>query len=270
MLSFEYNGQSTDKILGTPLIVVTFDTPNDINGFTREIVKGEKTLLRQEANHYGAMYSDESTYDFYLVKQDGSGITNAEQRKINKWLTSPTLPQRLTGIADDKTTVVYKGIFQDVGWKLITCKLGKLDGVKCSFVSDTPFVWKNFKQSYNVSGSQSINLTVDSDDSEYIIYPKITISSSGSQGITITNKTTNQSMSVKSNSGLSVCLDCRYCMVTDNTVSGVIDYEDIGWTDAESITWLSLVDGANVITVSGSCTLTFEYDVPIKRVGDLI
>lgn len=55
MLSFEYNGQSTDKILGTPLIVVTFDTPNDINGFTREIVKGEKTLLRQEANHYGAI-----------------------------------------------------------------------------------------------------------------------------------------------------------------------------------------------------------------------
>ena len=42
MLSFEYNGQSTKTILDTPLMVVQFDVTNDITGFSREIVKGEK------------------------------------------------------------------------------------------------------------------------------------------------------------------------------------------------------------------------------------
>lgn len=269
MLSFEYNGQSTKTILDKPLVVVQFDVSNDINGFSRDIIKGEKTMLRQETNHYGVMYSDDSTYEFYLVKEDGSGITNAEQRKINKWLTSPTLPKKMIGIGDDNEEVVYKGIFQDVGWKNISCKTGKLDGVKCTFVSDTPFIWKSFNQTYNISGNQSINLTIDSDDSEYVIYPKITISSS-SQSITITNKTTNQSMSIQMKSGLKVCFDCKHCMVTDGTVTGVIDYEDIGWSDAGTITWLKLIDGANVLSISGSCTMTIEYDVPLKRVGDLI
>ena len=135
MLSFEYNGQSTKSILDTPLMIVQFDAANDITGFSREIVKGEKTMLRQETNHYGAMYSDENTYEFYLVKENGHGFTNSEQRKINKWLTSPTLVKPLTGIADDKETVIYKGIFQNIGWKMITCKLGQLDAVQ-SFVQN--------------------------------------------------------------------------------------------------------------------------------------
>ena len=80
MLSFEYNGQSTKTILDTPLMVVQFDVTNDITGFSREIVKGEKTMLRQETNHYGAMYSDESTYEFYLVKENmGSQIQSREK-----------------------------------------------------------------------------------------------------------------------------------------------------------------------------------------------
>ena len=44
MLSFEYNGQSTKTILDTPLMVVQFDVTNDITGFSREFVKGEKTM----------------------------------------------------------------------------------------------------------------------------------------------------------------------------------------------------------------------------------
>ena len=187
MLSFEYNGQSTKTILDTPLMVVQFDVTNDITGFSREIVKGEKTMLRQETNHYGAMYSDESTYEFYLVKENGHGFTNSEQRKINKWLTSPTLVKPLTGIADDKETVIYKGIFQNIGWKMITCKLGQLDAVQCSFVCDTPFIWKHYEISGEVATSNkfSTNIFVDSDDAEYEIYPKVTITSKTSQTVII-------------------------------------------------------------------------------------
>ena len=64
MLSFEYNGQSTKTILDTPLMVVQFDVTNDITGFSREIVKGEKTMLRQEPNDYGAMFLMTSHINF--------------------------------------------------------------------------------------------------------------------------------------------------------------------------------------------------------------
>lgn len=270
MLSFEYNGQSTDTIVDQPLMIVTFEAPNEIAGFSREIVKGDKTMLHQEVNHYGTMYSDDSTYEFYLVKKDGSGFTNTEQRKINKWLTSPTLPKRLKGIGDDKEELIYKGIFQHIDWKLITCKTGKLDSVKCTFVCDTPFIWQPKKQTYNVDNFQAINLTIDSDDSEYRIYPKITIKTQSEQTITILHKGTNYKMSVHCRPNLTVCLDCKYCRVTDGTVTGAVSFTDIGWTNAEGLQWLYLIDGPNILNISGSCTVDIEYDVPIKRIGDLL
>ena len=271
MLSFEYNGQSTKTILDTPLMVVQFDVTNDITGFSREIVKGEKTMLRQETNHYGTMYSDESTYEFYLVKENGHGFTNSEQRKINKWLTSPTLVKPLTGIADDKETVIYKGIFQNIGWKMITCKLGQLDAVQCSFVCDTPFIWKHYEISGEVATSNkfSTNIFVDSDDTEYEIYPKVTITSQTSQTVTIEVRDEN-SMSVLCRPTLPVCIDCKHCMVTDGTVTGLTNFEDIGWADVGNISWLKLHDGYNVINITGACTYKIEFDVPQKRIGDLL
>lgn len=270
MLSFEYNGQSTKTILDTPLMIVQFDATNDITGFSREIVKGEKTMLRQETNHYGAMYSDDSTYEFYLVKENGAGFTNTEQRKINKWLTSPTLVKPLKGIADDKETVIYKGIFSNIGWKLISCKLGKLDAVQCTFVSDTPFIWNHVELSGKFTdGSYSTIVEVDSDDEEYEIYPKITIVSQTKQTVTISVRNENK-MSVLCRPTLPVCIDCKHCMVTDGTVTGLTNFEDIGWQDVGSISWLKLHDGANQITITGACSYKIEFDVPQKRIGDLL
>lgn len=272
MLSFEYNGKSTKTILDTPLMIVQFDTANDITGFSREIVKGEKTMLRQEANHYGAMYSDDSTYEFYLVKENGLGFTNTEQRKINKWLTSPTLVQSLIGIADDKETVIYKGIFQNIGWKMITCKLGQLDAVHCSFVCDTPFIWKHYEVSGETTTSNKIskNIFVDCDDTEYEIYPKVTITSASVQDVTIEVQNEN-SMTIHCKSPhLPICIDCKHCVVTDGTVTGVIDFDDIGWGDAENISWLKLHDESNILSITGACTYKIEFDAPQKRIGDLL
>lgn len=267
MKSFEYNGYSTTNIVDKPLMIAQFDRETDLDGFHREIIKGEKTLLRQEQNHYGAMYNDKS-YEFALVKKDGSPFSYDEHRLINKWLTSPKLVKPLTGITDDDETVVYRGIFSSVGWKMIT---GNFDGVICTFESDLPFAWKRETKTITSSGSTTATIDIQSDDSEYIVYPKIKITSSTKQTIRITNNSDDSnSISVSVNANLPVTINCKYCMVTDATTNGIIDFEDLGWTDASKIYFPKLYDGGNSITVSGSCTVVFEYEYPIKRVGDFV
>ena len=59
-------------------------------------------------------------------------------------------------------------------------------------------------------------------------------------------------------------------MITDGTVTGVIDFEDIGWSDVGKIYWMKLKDGTNNLSITGNCTVTLEYEVPIKRVGDFV
>lgn len=59
-------------------------------------------------------------------------------------------------------------------------------------------------------------------------------------------------------------------MVTDGTVTGVIDFDDIGWGDAENISWLKLHDGSNILSITGACTYKIELDAPQKRIGDLL
>lgn len=268
MKSFEYNGMSTKNIVDKPLLIVQFDRVNDVDGFNRDIIKGEKTLLRQETNHYGAMYSDDTTYEFYLVKNDGSPFTEIEQRKVNKWLSSPRLVKPLTGIGDDGETVIYKGIFQSVGWKTIT---GNWDGVKCTFVCDLPFAWKKETKAFTSSGDLNIKLNIPSDDDECIIYPKIKVNSSTRQTITITNNTDDKNkIDILLNPNLPVTINCKYCMITDATTNGIVDFKDLGWTDASQIYWPKLFDGENNLSIQGNCTVEFEYEYPIKRSGDFV
>ena len=269
MRSFEYNGFSTDNIVDKPLMMVQFDATNDIDGQNREILKGEKTLYRQEANDYGAFYSDDTSYEFYLVKKDRSPFSQTEQRKVSKWLMSPQTKKKLTGIADDGETVVYIGTFQSVGIKMIT---GHIDGIRCVFVCDTPFSWVSKKETFTCSGQRKIAVEIDCDDSEYLIYPKITIDPANlKQTVTITNHTDQEnSMKVNCLPNLPVVIDCKYCTVTDGTVSGVIDYEDLGWSDVGNIYWLRLFDGINQLTLDGSFTLTIEYSAPMARIGDFV
>lgn len=268
MKSFTYNGVSTNDIVDKPLLIVQFDKETDINGFNREIVKGEKTLLRQETNHYGAMYSEDTHYEFYLVKNDGSPFSEVEHRKINKWLCSPRLIKPLTGIGDDGETIVYKGIFQNVGWKMIT---GNWDGIKCTFVCDVPFAWKKDSQAFTSSGNLDIKINIPSDDSEYIIYPKIKLNSNTKQTVKITNITDNSnSFSILLNPNLPVTINCKYCMITDATSNGIINFDDLGWSNATKIYWLKLYDGINSLSINGSCTVEFEYEYPVMRAGDFV
>lgn len=268
MKSFTYDGKSTDTIVDKPLSIVQFDNITDIDGFTREIIKGDKTLTRQEANHYGSMYSDDMTYDFYLVKNDGSPFTDEEQRKVNKWLTSPRLPKSLNANCDDGDQVIYKGIFTNIGWKMIT---GHWDGVKCSFTCDVPFAWKTFSKTYSITNSLTTSINIPSDDSEYEVYPKITIKSTTRQTIIITNTTDNNNkMTISLNPNLPAKIDCKNCIISDATSSGVIDFEDLGWSDATNIYWMKLFDGDNSLKITGSCELTIEFEYPVKRAGDFV
>ena len=78
------------------------------------------------------------------------------------------------------------------------------------------------------------------------------------------------SMSVLCRPTLPVCIDCKHCMVTDGTVTGLTNFEDIGWADVGNISWLKLHDGYNVVSITGACTYKIEFDVPQKRIGDLL
>lgn len=261
---FSHYNSDTNSVLDVPLALCLFDAIDEFTGLARELSLGEKTITRPVPVQYGTIYSESITFDIAMIKCDNTAFSNDEQRIINRWLTSPKLPQWTTFSIGGVETM-YRGNFTDVRWK----SGGQgLIGVVCTFQADSPYAWKQYDVSKSISGTQTFTVSCDSDELEEYIYPVITISTNSKSTIKITNNTDNgkfMQLSVLAN--LPVTMDCEHCIVKDSTNNGVFTFEDIGWTDVGNVYWLRLLPGNNSITVSGSCSINLSYKCPQKLLG---
>ena len=86
----------------------------------------------------------------------------------------------------------------------------------------------------------------------------------------INNSDSGNKMEILCYPNLQISIDCKYCIITDGTISGIVDYKDLGWKDAGNIYWTRLKDGVNLLTIKGECNLIITYDIPLKRAGDFV
>lgn len=266
MSGFIYQGKSTDTILSSSrLVLAAFSEVEEMIGHERETVGGDPTITRPVANEYGTKYEN-NEYEYALIKMNGEPFTDAEQVAVERWLTSPKKSAPLSLIdCEGNVLSIYHGKFISTNWT--TCAGGYF-GVTFVFQNQGAYPTKHFENTYTISGTQSITIDCESDELEEYVYPVLTIVSNNTNQITITNTTDNNNqMTVNPLRGLDITIDCDHCILSDGTTSGVIDFADIGWTEA-NIYWLRLLPGENTLTVTGNFTLAIAFDAPCKRVGD--
>lgn len=265
-----YNGKSSEDF---DLISCSTETVSDMPMISgREIIKGETTLNRPVANHYGTKYNDVLTFEISFVKRNQTLFEREEIRQINAWLTSPKFPALLS-LGEAGESVEHFGVFTaatnsySTGIAILTYE----------FTSNAPYGWSK-PQIYSFSCKDDIDFILDngSDDLEDYVYPEIVVSGNIGTKIRIVNRTdVNEFVFTLPCEELFINTKHHQIYQKYGSKKVMVPLSDLGWDanilsgiadGTQSIYWLRLVSGKNKMVISGACEISFSYRVPIKVV----
>lgn len=264
MSGFNYNGKSTDTVIqDCRLILASWDSVTEIQGSERSTVAGERTVTRTAVNEFGTIYG-KTIFSYALIREDGQPISDADQRVIETWLTSPKYSIPLELIDCEGTAICrYDGKFIKTAW---IPTHGGWASVRFDFESATPYAYIPRTLTYSSAGNHTF--TCHSDELQEYTYPIVTITASSANTVKIKSVTDgNNTMTINMPALITVKIDCDKCILTDNTTSEVIDFDDIGWDDIGNIYWLRILPGENTINITGSATVTISYNYVYKQIG---
>lgn len=268
-----YNGKSSDDFDLT-LCSVDSNVEEIPIGLSREILKGENTMSRPIANHYGTKYNDVISFDITFVKNSQKPFNHDEIREINAWLTSTKIPTLLYIDDDEEDETVYHfGVFT-AATNIYTSGITVLT---YTFTSNAPYGWsKKYVRNYTCSENLSFILNNDSDDLEDFVYPSVFINGAKGTNIIISNASESEYFSLTLPCD-QLYINSKYHQIyryyADKKV--IVSLADLGWDEemqesiadgTKSIYWFRLLPGENKISVSGACEITFTYRVPVKAV----
>lgn len=290
MSGFEYNGQSTQTIIDTPLILVSTESPGNIVGSNRSKVEGNITISRPITNEYGTTH-DPLSFTYSLMKQDLEPFTEEEQIVVERWLTSPKLSSELR-ITDCKGDIYsYFGLFLNTEWII-----GNGDFAMCTFTFQVngrhAFRYYEFTGTANqydnpddttevtsVADQFFMNIECNSDELEEYIYPKIEytpVDRSYDSSILINNIKDQEymEMQITTQRYSTIVIDSRHCIlgeyvqgINTNQKLNYLKFKDLGLGDVGNIYWPRLIPGFNILLVKGHVNIKVSFYVPIKKVG---
>lgn len=274
--SFEFNYKSSDDF---NLRLVSLDHLDEYPmGLSKEILRGETTLNRNVANHFGTRYESPLSFEFTIAKKDFGTFTRKEIADINAWLTSPKIPTLLHFVDCDEGEeyVDYFGCFLSS----TNFNTSGIVMLTYTFECNAPYGWSKERVVTHQSTAVESTFTCNNDSDEYeeFIYPKIKIESTAGTSITIRNRTEYEqfTMTYPAND-LPVYIDTRNHRIYQiiGGEEALVNLDNIGWDvsevsslgDAvEGIYWLRLVHGQNDLVCTGDFTITLTYRVP-RKVG---
>ena len=115
MAGFRYRGKSTDDIIDTPLLLVSYESDGTF-GSNRSKLESDITISRPVTNEYGTLY-DPLSFSYALIKQNFEPYTEEEQVSVERWLISPKLSSELTIINCQNGEYSYFGLFTSTSWE---------------------------------------------------------------------------------------------------------------------------------------------------------
>ena len=263
--------------------VIVNSEDEDTTGLSRNILKGETSSYRTEANHYGTTYNDVIVLNFLIVKnpciinsEDEKQISKHELRQIESWLTLPQVPQPLYVVGENGLEIEYNGIFTDIKPYVFN----GLNGLKLVFTNKSPFAYNNYNLRFELTKNTDVNKTIicDTDEQREKVYPIMNYTQNGAGKLVIQNKTDNQSMSLTfTKKYKKIIIDCKMKRILADDIP--LSLSDVGYT-MQTITdhnnvntgifnmkWFGLSPKKNEITFNGDGILTMSYKVPYKLGG---
>lgn len=269
--SFTYCNKNTLEDFGLNMVLADNE---EINlGLSREVLKGSITKFRDATNHLGAKFSEVLSFPITLIKRSKTGNqeelkwSREEIRNLTSWLTSVDVPQLLEFQYKEtrEETIDYFGLFTDIS----TYNLDNIIyGITLTFTCSSSFGYTK-ENSYKCSANSKIVIDNTSDKWNDYVYPKIEIVPSVTGSITITNITDERkSISLEVKNQNTVYVDCQNNLIYDK--AGVLTLSDLGITvdDLDTLYWLRLVHGENIIQVDGNAEVTIKCRYE-RKVGEI-
>ncbi len=271
-----------DKHLMDFGFVMAQPSDNDESGLNREILKGTTNMYRNQAVHYGTVYTNVITLPLFIIKfncdYDDTQISLFELRKLQSWLTSSRLPQSLYIVNKEGIMIEYHGIFTEIS----PYSYNGLNGINLKFTCDSPFVYdtKIVKiQADEAKKGINKRMFCDTDEMEEYIYPFIQFYPNSTGRITFKNNNDNgYSMNLKIPQVYKeVIIDCKLKrIVADNnplTLSDVEwnteqinDFNNVN-TGIYKMHWFRLLPGRNFVDISGDGNFIITYKNLLKLGG---
>lgn len=276
---FEFNGKTLSSFGGK---VTRVDGDTSItSGLSRTIQKGETSLYRRRPNHFGTVYDDVLTFDVSIIKGSYTDVTSNsslfvrdEVRRINRWLTSPTLPKKIRSFnfAENNNEVYsYYGVVTNIAYDAVCLSDGDFvpQIITATFQCDSPYAWKE-NQLKLKDGEHTIY--VDDDELEGYVYPLIKITPNNTSGVGTrrfmwrNRDDGNKEINLTIASNRIVYLDCQKMKIYDEI--GLVTFEDMGIGELGEFYLPRLVSGNNRIVISGNVNVDVSWE-EAKKVGVL-
>lgn len=275
---FIFNGISSRDY---DVVISWVDAEPDVatSGLSREIKKSEKQNGTR-SHIYGAENTDTITFNFSIVKISGEEITRIESIRINKWLTSSSLPQLLKFNDNDAYPLHYYAVCTQIKDILAG---GRLIGKDLIFETDSAYAFSDkMEKTFEIAGSKTFSLNNSSDAYGGIYYPVVTIEDQSTDSIIIENMTDKKSVTINT-FAIAADGDGKRVVKLDSEKMTALDKDGrllpinkLGWGAGyrsyvfsigdyiDGIYWLRLLKGVNEIKVIGTCILKITYEYPRK------
>ena len=284
MIGFEYHGKSTEDIIGTPLLLVSYDGIDGL-GISRSKIEGERTISRFITNEYGTVYEPLS-FSYALIKDPTYGqetFTDEEHEAINSWLLSYKLSSELRITNCGQYEYSYLGNFTSVEWQL-----GSGGYVICCFTFEVngPYAFQHHEElvwDAEEDGAEGeFTITCYTSEKEEYVYPIIKaqcINFDDDSSFTLTAISDGgQELSVTTQQIIGVAVDCQRCRAYTyvNTIEdeqqverevSQLRFRDLGWEDVDRVYWPRLLPGENRFLITGNVRMIISYDAPYMKVG---
>ena len=272
MAGFRYRGKSTDDIIDTPLLLVSYESDGTF-GSNRSKLESDITISRPVTNEYGTLY-DPLSFSYALIKQNFEPYTEEEQVSVERWLISPKLSSELTIINCQNGEYSYFGLFTSTSWERASGGFAI-----CNFTFQVNGAYPYIHNTVEITNRGLFTIDCRTDELEEYVYPTI-IATPTSSGANVSFTLTNNSepyggtMNITSEISLPIHVDCKRCRAftvtdkPDNTfVLTNLRFKDLNWQDVDNVYWPRLVNGENKFELTGNVNLTFDYYAPYKKVG---
>lgn len=250
----------------------------DNTGLNREIIKGETTIHKKIATHYGARYTDVITLHFFIVKCDVSDeetqISMEELRRVARWLTQSHKTEKLVVHYSELTDIEYYGLFTDITPFIYN----GLNGLKLTFTTTSPFAYETNELYVDTNmGITQGEFYCTSDENDELS-PIIKIKPTSSGLFAIRNKDNGSEIQcILSSSVDEYIIDCRLKRILAN--DRPVRLSDIGWqittlTDTNNVNtglmscqWLKILPGINDLVFTGNGEFEVSCKSPVKIGG---
>lgn len=216
---------------------------------------------------YGRSYEDPLEFDLIFgvyseTLKESEYLDRYEMAAIANWLTGPTTYSWLVVEQPDLEMIRYHCIITGlepihIAWLPIA--------FKAEVTCDSPYAYTSIKTYTYSCTDETTTFTLRSKSTiDKLYYPKMEIELTGDSTISICNETVGVTMEftdLPTTSGITITVDNDLGIITSSNASYSNMYQYFNFV------FFPLQRGANKITVTGTCNLTFTCEFPVNVGG---